>query len=224
MPVDLSSTSSSDIQKNGDNNLYIIIIVIIIIIAIYYFFNVKVENMTGGTLTQLFANDAQDTYIKSNVDELATGKFNLFWNQPTRIANTFLNRGSPVPATYLLPNNNEISMDNIINSDTEEVNDILYTNDNQSNNSNMQQRSCGCSKCGCSNPNACLAKCKNNPSSCGNGAGGYRLETGFVDSTTQPSSKKIEEQIVYPDSYVGSYFINPKPDIMEPYPIIINRV
>jgi hypothetical protein len=52
--------------------------------------------MSGGTLTQLFANDMQDTYLKGNVDQLATGNFLLHWNQPTRIASGYgFNNGVP---------------------------------------------------------------------------------------------------------------------------------
>ena len=101
MALDLSSTSSTSSLSlnnnnninNNNNNISYIIIIILLIIGLYYIFNNKMEKMTAGTLTQLFANDSQDTYLKSNVDSLATGNFNLYWNQPTRIANTFLNRG-----------------------------------------------------------------------------------------------------------------------------------
>ena len=66
--------------------------------------NVKQENregMSGGTLTQLFAQDAQDVYLKSNVDGIATGDYNLMFNDPTRITYSFQNRGSPLPSIYL---------------------------------------------------------------------------------------------------------------------------
>jgi thiol-disulfide isomerase/thioredoxin len=45
-----------------------------------------VENMSPGVVTQMYAQDAQDTYLKGNVDQLATGNFLLNWNQPTRLA------------------------------------------------------------------------------------------------------------------------------------------
>ena len=76
----------------------------------------------------------------------------------------------------------------------------------------------------CNNKNSCMEKCKTDPSSCGGGAGGYRLETGFIDATTSPDTITVDENTIYPDSYVGSYWTNPKPDISQPYPIIINRV
>jgi hypothetical protein len=52
--------------------------------------------MSGGTLTQLFAQDAQDIYLKGNVDQLATGNFMLYWNQPTRVASGY-SYGNGVP-------------------------------------------------------------------------------------------------------------------------------
>jgi len=227
MALDLSSTSSTSSSlsslnnnninnNNNNNNISYIIIIILLIIGLYYIFNNKMEKMTAGTLTQLFANDSQDTYLKSNVDSLATGNFNLYWNQPTRIANTFLNRGSPVPSSYFepavneLPFNTDTMMHNQSNNNRKEVmKEIVNTN--------------GCAG-GCSNPNACVKKCINNPSSCGGGAGGYRLETGFVDATSGPKPIIVDKSVIYPDSYVGSYFINPIPDINEPYPVILDKV
>jgi ribosomal protein S8 len=43
--------------------------------------------MTNGTLTQLFANDTQDMYLKSNIDKYASGDFQLNWNHPTKLTN-----------------------------------------------------------------------------------------------------------------------------------------
>jgi hypothetical protein len=55
----------------------------------------------------------------------------------------------------------------------------------------------------------------------GNGEGGYRLGTNWNNATTGPSPIDVTESLVYyPDSYVGSYFINPTPDIMHPYAVI----
>jgi hypothetical protein len=257
MQSDLSSTSSSNINKESNNTLYIFLTIVgIIVLCIYT--NSKKENMTGGTLTQLFANDSQDTYLKSNVDNLATGQFDLYWNQPTRIANTFLNRGSPLPVgnsvpslNIIQPSSNNMSdniiIDDIVNVNEETIeNNDLYDNSpsdminqinkmneiNQMNSNTMDVMKVvsGCSKCKnkcngtCNKPKPCVEKCRTNPSSCGGGAGGYRLETGFIEASRLPASQKIEEKIVYPDSYVGSYFINPIPDIAQPYPVILDRV
>jgi hypothetical protein len=84
--------------------MFIILIIIFFIIVVPWDklgFNSKKEGMSGGTLTQLMAQDSQDVYLKSNVDKLATGNFDLYWNQPTRVANTFMNRGTPLPSIYL---------------------------------------------------------------------------------------------------------------------------
>lgn len=84
------------------NFFMFIIIIIIFFIIVVPWNSLKKEGMSGGTLTQLMAQDSQDVYLKSNVDKLATGNFDLYWNQPTRVANTFQNRGTPLP-TFILP-------------------------------------------------------------------------------------------------------------------------
>jgi hypothetical protein len=316
MSLDLSSTSSSDNQSKSNNTLYIILVVVVVIVF-YFLYGTSMENMTGGTLTQLFANDSQDTYLKGNVDKLATGKFDLFWNQPTRIANTFLNRGSPlpsnksvevsnnnqdlkslksVPSINVLPlviseqtgnsipsinilatpiiessqeinelpsiNNGELTNIEESNASPTEVNEIvneltgnIIDSINENNDevvsldmNNMKlsgseiantmndiqnsidiinkQDNRRASKCNgqCNNPKSCLKKCKKDPASCGGGEGGYRLETGFIDASSLPAYEQIDGNTVYPDSYVGSYWVNPIPDISEPYPVIVNRV
>jgi len=221
MKQDLSSISSISSLEDEDitnKGLYVIIFILAIIV-LYFYLNRNVENMTGGTLTQLFANDSQDTYLKSNVDNLATGKFNLFWNQPSRVANTFMNRGSPLPSKVSLSEN--VDMNNMSASPKLEIQTNNMKVMNGMNNMNNLNNSCNSESKYESN---CIDKCRDNPSSCGGGAGGYRLETGFIEGTTSPEKIIVDGNTVYPDSYVGSYFINPKPDIAEPYPIIINRV
>lgn len=112
MDSTLSSTQY-DISKPfinlGENNkpfdffMFIILIILFFIVTIpWNKIQFTRENMSGGTLTQLFAQDSQDVYLKGNVDKLATGNYNLFFNQPTRVANTFMNRGSPLPS-FILP-------------------------------------------------------------------------------------------------------------------------
>lgn len=103
--------SSSDISLPGlgsDNKafnffMFLLLIVLFIIITVpWNSIPATRENMSGGTLTQLFAQDSQDVYLKGNVDKLATGNYTLFFNQPTRVANTFQNRGSPL-SSFVLP-------------------------------------------------------------------------------------------------------------------------
>jgi thiol-disulfide isomerase/thioredoxin len=80
----------SSIQENNTSSLCdfrLIFAIIILIIFIFIFTNGNVvENMSPGVVTQMYAQDAQDTYLKGNVDQLATGNFLLNWNQPTRLA------------------------------------------------------------------------------------------------------------------------------------------
>lgn len=83
--------------------MFIILIVIFFIIIVPWDklgLNESKEGMSGGTLTQLFAQDAQDVYLKSNVDKIATSDFNLYWNHPTRITQG-QNRGTPLTNIYL---------------------------------------------------------------------------------------------------------------------------
>jgi thiol-disulfide isomerase/thioredoxin len=80
----------SSIQENNTNSICdirIIFVLIVFIIFIFIFFKGNmVENMSPGVVTQMYAQDAQDTYLKGNIDQLATGNYLLNWNQPTRLA------------------------------------------------------------------------------------------------------------------------------------------
>lgn len=250
------------------NNLLIFIILIVILFIIIIYWNkIKINNkenkedMSGGTLTQLFAQDSQDVYLKSNVDKTATGNFNLYWNQPTKIANTFMNRGTPLPSIYL-PNtqmnptsNLEISSNNYTDYILEKSKyeksfpNPLVSVDLKDNNlnyqlvlpkkngnkkllnlnelkSNEQQESIKEFK-----PRDYLYQiyydkllyekdCVKDPASCGGGSGGFRLGEDFIQSTKTKSYISIDGNIYYPDSYTGSYFIEPNFDISKPYPYI----
>lgn len=161
----VESVNLENLHNDFIYNAMIIFFIIIIILIIYNVYNYNsdsdkdaiylTENMTNGTLTQLYANDAQDVNLKSNVDNLATGNFLLNWNNSTRLTNRIPNRGQLV-----VPN------------DSVDDNNNSYVN----------------------------------------------LKTGKL---FHPNNT-----IYYPDSYVGSYYINPNPDIMKPLPIIppSNRV
>lgn len=99
-----------NVNDNNKNSImyYIFILIVIAIIAyLIYLFIIyekdnRRENMSGGTLTQMFAQDSQDVYLKGNVADTATGNFTLYWNQPTKVANTYMNRGSPL-SSYVFP-------------------------------------------------------------------------------------------------------------------------
>jgi len=81
--------------------MFIIIIIIFFIIVIPWN-SLKKEGMTGGTLTQLMAQDSQDVYLTSNGNAIKTGNFELMFGNPTRITGSFQNRGTPLP-TFILP-------------------------------------------------------------------------------------------------------------------------
>ena len=189
-----------------------IICIFIICLTVLGIFDKGQENMSGGTLTQMYAQDSQDVYLKSNVDQIATGKFDLFWNQPTMVANSFLNRGAPLPQP-LVKNINENTLKQLDKSYNQTV-DAAIINDDilrtiNANNNGYQPASPGC-----------VTNCRSSPASCGSGAGGARLGQDFINPNYLPPSITQYGDVFYPDSYVGSYFTNPIPDINIPYPYI----
>lgn len=140
-----SDISQPEISLGKDDKpfiffMFIIIIIAFVIVAIPWDkLTKKREGMSGGTMAQMFAQDSQDVYLKGNVDKLATGNFNLFWNQPTREANVFQNRGQPLysillPDTPMNPNPNmlEVSnnyVDNIIDNEVNrKENKLTFSN------------------------------------------------------------------------------------------------
>lgn len=64
--------------------------------------------------------------------------------------------------------------------------------------------------------------CLLDPASCTGFAGGARLPDGFVQSTKTVPYVNLDGNYFYPDSYVGSYWIEPNFDISKPYPVILN--
>ena len=64
--------------------------------------------------------------------------------------------------------------------------------------------------------------CLHDPASCTGFAGGARLPDGFVQSTKTVPNVNLDGNYFYPDSYVGSYWIEPNFDINKPYPVILN--
>jgi len=64
--------------------------------------------------------------------------------------------------------------------------------------------------------------CLLDPASCTGFAGGARLPDGFVQSTKTVPYVNLDGNYFYPDSYVGSYWIEPNFDINKPYPYIPN--
>ncbi len=70
--------------------------------------------------------------------------------------------------------------------------------------------------------------CLKSPASCGDGAGGSRLNDAFVQSTKAIPYVNLDNNYFYPDGYVGSYYNDNFNglNIMKPYPYIpdANRV
>ena len=129
-------TETVNFTPSNNNEIFItyLIIIFIILIIVLIFYNLfhdvktnKQENMTNGTLTQLFANDAQDMHLKGNIDQYASGDFQLNWNHPTRLTNTMTNRGKLYKRDIL-------------------VNKPIQLIKNNVNDDNHSDRSCKCSK------------------------------------------------------------------------------
>jgi thiol-disulfide isomerase/thioredoxin len=80
---------SNFIENNSGSicDFRLIFIIVVLVIFVFIFVNGNmIENMSPGVVSQMYAQDAQDTYLKGNVNQLATGNFLLNWNQPTRLA------------------------------------------------------------------------------------------------------------------------------------------
>ena len=189
--------------------IVIIIILVIIYFNLYYFSTHKLENMTNGTLTQLFANDVQDTYLKGNVDKYATGNYTLFWNQPTKMANTLQNRGQSLILPNVSPSKNKENNENeenlILPKEVVNPNISKLAYENKYNSCNPNKETCG---------SGAYPR--------GNGSGGSRLGEDFIEPTTKGNQfvNLNNGNLFLPDSYVGSYFIEPDYDIVKPYPYI----
>lgn len=211
-------------SKHNTFNYYWIILIVLIAVCVYIYFNYKMENMSNGVIDQLFAKDAQDTHLNGNIDNIASGRFNLFWNQPTLIANSNNNRGQLVPIPNntnlnFVPNTNyEYSV--VPNSNMVEGNSNPIYNDfmkiNQLNNKTQ--------------PVSEYNKIANkyqipDIASTGNGAGGRFLNENIVNPVAHgPEFVNLNGELFYPNSYVADPHFLPKPDIMYPLPVVGNVV
>lgn len=228
-----------DYNKRQQFIFFILIIIVIFVIIIpwnniitnYKNKNEKKEQMTAGTLTQLFSNDSQDVYLKNNINKLATGNFDLYWNQPTRIANTYLNRGYPLPS-IILPDT-DMNPNNINSVSSNDYGDLFKNNTSCSCKKNIIKKNKKVNLIQSRPSDNFFNKaydnliynkdCLNNPASCGSGAGGYRLGEDFNKSTRSKEFVDLDGKLFYPDSYVGSYYTDPNFDINKPYPIMPNN-
>lgn len=101
-----------------------VLIAFVIIVVPWDKLGMNQENMSGGTIAQMFAQDSQDVYLKGNVDKIATGNATLLFNQPTRELNTFNNRGQSM-YSILLPDTNGNSTPNMLEVSNNYVNNII---------------------------------------------------------------------------------------------------
>jgi hypothetical protein len=87
-----------------------IIVIVVVVLFITEVFDIK-EGMSGGTLTQMFAQDNQNANLNSMSPGVGSGNFDLFFNQPTRVASG-TQRGTPLnkialPETNMNPMKNQ---------------------------------------------------------------------------------------------------------------------
>ena len=204
-------------NNNSDNNLFNILLIIAVIIVVYIFINYdcNVEKMSNGVIDQLFAKDQQDMHLNAGIDNIASGRFNLYWNQPTLIANTSTNRGK----LYNLPqyvrgvNSSDTNYSEMINL-TNDVANINKNNTINGNNNVLEIEKL-----------THKTQHLNDPAALGNGPGGYRLNTDIVNPIYNgPEYVNLDGNIIYPNGYVGDLFMQPKPDINIPLPIMGNTV
>ena len=261
MTLDTNMSTNTSNKKCNYNWLIIIIVVAVIIYFWWNLFyndcvgtnsntsnqtnNENLEHMSAGTLTQMFAVDAQNKALNGDVNELATGNYNLYWGQPSRVASTYPNRGQLLPATMISRvaaeqnGNNPNNLDINLNYDTDGASSTgalgASRRDDQTYSQQLDQKvnklinyldSTGNGK-DKSNSNSflqqnCGENCYTNPQACGNGAGGYRLGSDFVEPSTAKPFVSLQGNLYMPDQYVGSYWIAPEPDIMKPLPVVAN--
>ena len=176
--------------------LMIIVIGLVVVLLCQYMFS-ETEHMSGGTLTQLFAQDSQNTYLNGAGPGVQSGNFMLGWNQPTRVASG-TNRGVPLakidlPKTSMNPKNKPKNLSKLAK------------------------------KAGLVVPceNNCSTK---NPSQCGNDAGNIcRIESGWNEPASDDDARPyvgLNGNLVYPTGYLGSLYVSPEPDVMKPLPYI----
>lgn len=122
---------------------------------------------------------------------------------------------------------------NNMNDTNNKANEQIEVNGNENFESVGFEKLCPCSANRCTNcPECRMGKCDKCPrsketsnfidlASLGTWHGGSRLGTNWNNATTALMSVDVNDTLTYyPDSYLGSYFVNPKFDIMKPYPVI----
>jgi hypothetical protein len=199
-----------------------IIIFIIIFSIIYCLLSNKwkckcnnIEKMSPGVIDQLFAKDQQDMHLNAKMGNIASGRFNLFWNQPTLIANTTTNRGKLYnPPNYILGNNSSNTNHAKMVKLTKDVANINNNNTRLGNNNVLEIEKL-----------THKTEPLHDPAGNGTGPGGFRLNTDIVNPIYNGSDfVSLDGELVYPSSYLGDLYMQPKPDLMYPYGIMENVV
>jgi len=200
---DLKSMSSVNLPRLTLGTVIVVLVIVFVVVILFTnLFNIT-EHMSGGTLTQMFAQDSQNTYLNSASPGIQEGDFNLFWNQPTLVTNPGTQRGVPLQ---------QVSKN------------LPQTPMNPGYKSTKKQKKLDklAIEAGLTVP--CETSCSSkDPTQCGNSHGNIcRMKSGFVEPTDGDNRPFVglDGKLTYPDSYVGSLFIEPNNDIRKPLPYI----
>ena len=216
--------------SNNSNNIYKIIFFVGLVVVLYFIYNYErtLEGMAPGIIDQMYAKDQQDMAFTGGIDNIATGKFNLFYNQPTLIANTNNNRGQLYPSPQFNRDGVSTNLNNYSNM-IKLQNDVAnINNDNTANNYNNINE---INKL--SNKTEYLNKLNGteqgntgfDPASNGSGPGGRWLNKDIVNPIYDgPEYLNLNGNIIYPDSYLANPHYSPIPDVAYPLPIMGNVV
>jgi uncharacterized membrane protein YkgB len=105
---------------DDDNKTFFVIAILIIIVVFIigiviikkYNSNKKSHFISGGTVSQLYSKDIQDTYLNGNeINGYTNNDFNLQYDMPTRIFD--VNRGYPTESSTFLHFNNYLGSEYI---------------------------------------------------------------------------------------------------------------
>ena len=237
------------IPNDGGSRFVFTLVVILILIIVYHFVSKRYSTsesfMSAGTVDQMFAKDAQDTAINSNIDNIASGNYALSWNEPTRITNTLPNRGSlifpndeqpvGIPSDLLSglgkdvqssfsPLGNAIN-NALVNQGENPMNlngEVINGNGFGPNNGNGLNKN---SLYG-TNMNYGLRRktCKEDPASCGSDSAGIWLNSDIVNpvlTSDQPEYVSLANgKLFYPSSYLADLYMLPNNDVNYPYAVM----
>jgi hypothetical protein len=229
-PFNYMSKANLATGVHDDRTFMMALLAIVALIIIYMWVsksNKREGFMAPGVIDQLFAKDAQDTYINSNINNLASADFELYWNNPSRITDVLPNRGAlvlpenqvavGVPTGLLSPSPSATpdgGASQITSANGGKIADSPYASVTEIAkpigaiiNENL-------------NANIPTPSCSQDMAGCGNGSGGYRLNKDIVNpiiTSLAPEYVNLNGTVVYQDMYVPDFYMLPNNDVNYPY-------